>query len=300
MNNSVATKLSGVFSALLMAIIWSGWIVISKWGMSQTLTEWDIIAIRFLTAAILVTPFYFIWRSKIASIFSWQVISCSLACGTLYLTTNFIGLNQASAANAGLVVNGALPIMSAVILFFWRGSWLNHFQIIGIFLILAAAFILTKSNTQSSPASFLWFILSCFFLGFYSVAIKLWQLNIATIMVAVPILNTIFYLPIWLFLPSNLTSSSWQELALQSVYQGIIVSVLALFLMSYSIKALGSVGFSTVLAIVPAGAAIFSYLFLGENISELMWVSILICTMGIISYSSLEPIVKWLQAKVSE
>jgi drug/metabolite transporter (DMT)-like permease len=77
-------QISGLLAGLAVVMIWSGWIIVSKWGLSRTLTVWDVTGIRFATAGSLVLLYTLIARYPLKSIFTLPVIICSLCCGVLY------------------------------------------------------------------------------------------------------------------------------------------------------------------------------------------------------------------------
>jgi len=282
-------KLSGVIAGLAVVVIWSGWIIISKWGLSHALTVWDVTGIRFLTAAIIVFLYASISKTKLKPIFTWPVVICSLCCGSFYVCASLIGLLMSDAANTGVIINGLLPLMCAAIIFLWKKERLNATQYVGVLLILLANFLLFSSAGGATFAAFLWLLVASFFIAFYSVSMKIWGVNIKTIMFAVPIINALFFTPIWFFLPSNIGIAPLTEIALQGVYQGIIVSIVALFCMSYSINKLGAVSASTIMALVPIVSVLLAMGFLQQQVSLQMAISIVICSLGIACYSALQP-----------
>lgn len=52
--------LAGWACASGVVLIWSGWVVISRLGVFQTLNSYDIMALRFGVASLAVAPF--VWR----------------------------------------------------------------------------------------------------------------------------------------------------------------------------------------------------------------------------------------------
>lgn len=288
-------SISGLFAGLAVVMIWSGWIIISKWGLSHALTVWDVTGIRFATAALVLSCYAAITRTDIKSLFTLPIIICSLCCGTFYVCASLIGLLISDAANTGVIINGTLPIMCAAILFVWKRGRLNAPQYVGVLLILIANTLLFTSSGGASLSALLWLLLAAFFIAFYSVSMKVWAINIKTIMFAVPIINALFFTPIWFFLPSNIAAAPVNEILLQGVYQGVVVSIIALFCMTYSINKLGAVSASTIMALVPIVSVILAMLFLEQQLSLQMAVSIVICSLGIACYSALGPILLWLK-----
>lgn len=288
-------KVTGLLAGLGMVMIWSGWIIISKWGLSRALTVWDVTGIRFLTAGIIMLIYAYLSRTSIKALFTPSIIICSLCCGMFYVCASLIGLLMSDAANTGVIINGTLPIMCAAIIFAWKRGRLNTTQYIGISLILIANVLLFTSSGGATFSALLWLLLAAFAIAFYSVSMKIWNINIKTIMISVPLINAVFFIPIWFFLPSNLSLAPLNEIVLQGFYQGIVVSIVALFCMTYSINKLGAVSAATIMALVPIVSVLLAMVFLEQQLSLQMAVSIIICSLGIACYSGLKPALIWLK-----
>ncbi|PKF63283.1 hypothetical protein CW745_00045 [Psychromonas sp. psych-6C06] len=288
-------KISGLFAGLAVVMIWSGWIIISKWGLSRSLTVWDVTGVRFVTAGAVVLVYALCAKYPLKSLFTLPIICCSLACGTLYVGASLIGLLMSDAANTGVIINGTLPIMCACILYLWNRSRLSAPQYVGVAFILIANFLLFTSSGGATLVALLWLLLATLFLAFYSVSMKMWSINLKTIMIAVPLINALFFTPIWYFLPSNISVAPISEIALQAFYQGVVVSIIALFCMTYAINKLGAVSASTIMALVPIVSALLAMVFLAQQITFQVGVSIIICSLGIACYSALHPFLLWLR-----
>jgi len=287
-------RITGVIAGLMVVMIWSGWIIISKWGLSRALTVWDVTGIRFASAGLLVLIYALVSKYSLKSLFTLPIIASSLACGSLYVCASLIGLLMSDAANTGVIINGTLPIMCACILYLWNKTRLLAPQYIGIVLILVANFLLFTSAGGATLSALLWLLLATFFLAFYSTSVKMWKINLKAIMIAVPLINAVVFTPIWFFLPSNLMTAPLTEIALQAFYQGIVVSIIALFFMTYAITKLGAVSASTIMALVPIMSAFLATLFLQQEITLQVGISIVICSLGIACYSALYPFLIWL------
>jgi len=280
------SKTFGLIAGIIVVFIWSGWIIVSKLGLVNQLTAWDITGIRFLTASIIVAPLLFFNKKVVKKIFSLEVFICSISGGILYIIPSLIGLESSQASNVGILVNGSLPILSVIIIYIWLREKIKLSKYIGILLIVISNFlILIYTNEENIFSSAMWFFMSAFFLSFYAISMKRWEIDIKTILFAVPIFNFITFVPIWILAPSNLFIASNHEILLQAFYQGIVVSLIALFLMSHCIHTLGAINVSTIMSLVPITVVIFSNIFLNEDISNILWISAIICTLGIIFYN---------------
>src|SRR5215211_3873898 len=54
---SAAEYVRGAFYGLAAVSIWSGWIVVARLGLKSSLTPWDIAALRFGVAGLLLLPY---------------------------------------------------------------------------------------------------------------------------------------------------------------------------------------------------------------------------------------------------
>ncbi len=52
------TQRQGYMAALVAVIIWSGFILVSRMGGISQLLSYDVIAIRYITCALVVLPFW--------------------------------------------------------------------------------------------------------------------------------------------------------------------------------------------------------------------------------------------------
>ena len=290
-------KVTGLLAGLTMVMIWSGWIIISKWGLSRALTVWDVTGIRFITAGSIVLIYALLSKTSLKALFTPRIILCSLCCGLFYVCASLIGLLMSDAANTGVIINGSLPIMCAAIVFVWKNVRLNNAQYVGVFLILVANFLLFTSTGGATLSALFWLLIAAFAIAFYSVSMKVWGLNLKTVMIAVPLINALFFTPIWAFLPSHISTAPVDEILLQGVYQGIIVSIIALFCMTYSINKLGAVTASTIMALVPIVSVLLAMVFLDQLMTLQMLISIIVCSAGIACYSGLQPFLLYLKRK---
>ena len=56
-SSSTPRYLSGALYGLAAVSIWSGWIVVARLGLRASLTPWDIAALRFGVAGLLLLPY---------------------------------------------------------------------------------------------------------------------------------------------------------------------------------------------------------------------------------------------------
>lgn len=77
--------------------------------------------------------------------------------------------------------------------------------------------------------------------------------------------STVAYVPVYAASGlSNLAGASAAELLFQSVYQGLLMSVIAVFAFNRAVASLGPNAAAAVIALVPVAVTVFAIPFLGE------------------------------------
>ncbi len=144
---NLSANFNAYLAAGLVVCIWSGWITLSRLGVQTALSPFDITLLRFSTAAIITLPFSLRYNwSKV----KWrQVLIVALGCGFPYTLFSFIGLQSIKAANAGVLVNGMLPIFGLFFILFWFKEKVSTLKIIAIVILLFANLNLSIGSTAS-------------------------------------------------------------------------------------------------------------------------------------------------------
>lgn len=270
---------------VFVAFEWAGWIIASSWGVRHQLNAWDITFLRFATAAAVTAPWLLWRRADLRLIFTRRSFLCALGCGFPYTMLSFWGMKLAPASNAGVIVNGLLPVLTAALCWFWLRQRVPQDKYAGMALIaLANVLIFLGGNGGAHLGTVLLLAAACL-VAFYGTAIAAWQLRPKDLLIAVPWWNFLLFTPIYLFAPKALGQANWAEIALQMAYQGVLVSVLAVFLISFGVQKLGAVTASAFMGAVPALAAVLSFLILGEPVRLITVCSIVLCSAGLLLYN---------------
>ncbi|MCH9664620.1 MAG: DMT family transporter [Gammaproteobacteria bacterium] len=297
-NNSYIGKLSnkynqpgyykyyGIAAAIIVVFIWSGWLIISKWGVTHSLTNRDILLLRFVTASTIVLPFLARYKlSEIAGLFRPQVILVSLSVGVPYVWLSFAGLEVISTAQSGVLINGCFPIFTILLFSFLLGNKPTWMQLVGIALILGGNIMLIIDEGDAITFRYEQFFLlgASLCMAIYTVGNILWSIKLREIMIVAPVTNLIVILPLWLMHDSAIATSPIGESLLQASYQGVLVSVIVLWLMGTALKYISGQIFSLIMAMVPIIAAFLAFFILKEPLTPAIIAGALLCVLGIIS-----------------
>jgi hypothetical protein len=123
-NNNRNSALLGAIAAVCVVFFWSGWIVVSRIGVTHHLTVYDVTGLRFSIGAAVAMP-YIIWRR------AWMGDILFLAAIALFAV--FMVANRVWTITPGQVVF-AVTIVSAV---FYIPAWIGMITLtVGILLAL--------------------------------------------------------------------------------------------------------------------------------------------------------------------
>ncbi len=265
--------------------IWAGWIAISRYGVQTELQPSDITLLRYCTAFIGVSPLIFKHQWKKFKLYQYLVVG--LGVGFPYTLFSFYGLEQIKAAHAGVLVNGMIPVLGAIVAWFLFRQRITLVRYGAIALIFMSNFVMAGGDTYSREHVFGIVLLLGAAISYtmHITGIRYWNFHWKEVLVTVPVVNIVFFVPLWFLFPSALFKASLPDIALQSFYQGVVVSILALMFVAYSIRHLGLVTLSMYISFVPVVTALFAWIFLSESLNTLELWGIAGCTIGLFLYA---------------
>jgi len=104
----------GAAFGLAAVSIWSGWIVVARLGLRTSLTPWDIAALRFGVAGLLLLP-YLCRKGLALDRLGWTGLAAIVLGGSAPVLLANTGLLFSPAANAGALFPGVMPLMVALL-----------------------------------------------------------------------------------------------------------------------------------------------------------------------------------------
>lgn len=280
----------GISCALIVPFVWGGWIVASRFGVLNALTPFDVTALRVGVASLIVLPL--LLTRGFAGLPLWKGAVLSFGVGMPFALTSFIGMALAPVVHAGVLTNGVMPIFAAIIGYYWLREVPARKQIGGMFLIVVGGAMVGGDSFQLDAPRSQWLgdllligAAGCFAL--YMTALRRWNVTILQAIIAVPTISSAVYIPIWvIFLPSGLLQFDnfppWPEIALQTVYQGIVASFIVVMLVTRATRSVSATTMAVLLAGAPTLGVLFGIVLLSEWPSMLAWFGLAITTLGMV------------------
>lgn len=277
--------LLGLAAGLAVLVVFSGFLVVSRFGATSSLTIYDMAALRFGVGGILTLPVLF--SIGLPRLPLRRALTIGFCSGAPFVLFAFGGMTYAPVAHGGIVINGTMPVFAALISWLIFGERLGAWRIAGIVLIvagvLATGWDALAFGEPGQWRGHLLFVGCAALNSSFLVAVRGWRIPALHSLIAVNGLNLMIYLPIWLlFLPSNILHAPWQEIALQGIYQGMVAAFFASVLIAYAARTLGGTRQAAVMSGAPALALLMAIPLLGEIPSWISVVGVVIVTAGIL------------------
>ncbi len=275
----------GALYGLAAVSIWSGWIVVARLGLRTSLTPWDIAALRFGVAGIILLP-YVLTKGLALERLGGVGLAAIVFGGAAPVLLANSGLLFASAAHAGALFPGVMPLLVALLAaVFLRESFTNTKKI-GFALILPGVFGIAWSSNggigSSANVGDALFLGSGLAWACYTIAMRragLGGLHAAAISAVGAML---MYLPVFSLINwTSLAKAPWSDIVLQGFVQGVLTAIISLLLYGRAVGILGASSGAAFAALCPAMTAVLGIPVLGEWPNATEWIAIITISVGV-------------------
>ena len=276
-----------VYVAITMCI-WGGFTITSRLNAIWHISAWDITALRFGLAFCILMPIL-IYKKDTAFLFKKEPFILAMLGGVVYCLTSYSAFHYVPAAHAAIFLNGCIPLTTAVAAYLLFKEPFDKHTWVSLSIMLCAisgmSFLMYRETGVAFGFGDFLFFLSAVWWGIFTVLLKQWKLSAWHAMTGVAILSAIIYIPVYLiFLPKNLADATFAHLAIQTVFHGIFVVMIATLAYIEAIKRLGAFQTGSIVTLAPFIAAIIAVPLLGESLSLAM-----ICGLIGMGFGALQP-----------
>lgn len=276
-----------VYVAITMCI-WGGFTITSRLNAIWHISAWDITALRFGLAFCILMPIL-IYKKDTKFLFEKEPFILAMLGGVVYCLTSYSAFHYVPAAHAAIFLNGCIPLTTAVAAYLLFKEPFDKHTWVSLSIMLCAisgmSFLMYRETGVAFGFGDFLFFLSAVWWGIFTVLLKQWKLSAWHAMTGVAIWSAIIYIPVYLiFLPKNLADATFAHLAMQTVFHGIFVVMIATLAYIEAIKRLGAFQTGSIVTLAPFIAAIIAVPLLGESLSLAM-----ICGLIGMGFGALQP-----------
>jgi drug/metabolite transporter (DMT)-like permease len=282
---AAAEYIRGALYGLAAVSIWSGWIVVARLGLRTSLTPWDIAALRFGVAGLLLLP-YVMRRGLALERLGWIGLAAIVIGGGAPVLFANGGLLFAPAAHAGALFPGVMPLAVALLAAAILQEPFTGAKKIGFVLILFGVFGIAWGTGgaigSGQTIGHALFLGSAVAWACYTVAMRHARLD-GLHAAGIAAVGALFlYMPAYLSVEgASFARASWSDLALQAVVQGILTAIVSLIFYGRAVSILGASSGAAFAALSPVMTAVMAIPILGEWPTATDWIAIAGISAGV-------------------
>ena len=275
----------GAVLGLAAVSIWAGNIVVAGLGLRSSLTPWDISAIRFAVAGLVLLP-YLARRGLALDRLGWIGLTALMLGGVPTVLLANAGLLFAPASHAGALFPGVMPlIVTLLAAVFLKEAFTSQKQV-GFTLIATGvvAMVWGSGGTIGTEQNIghLLFLGSALAFACYTVAMRRARLDALHAAAISAVASMLIYIPPYAIVAgAGILEAPPGAIALQALVQGLLTAVISYVIYGLAIGILGASSGAAFAASCPAMTALMGIPILGEWPSPTDWIAIAIISVGV-------------------
>lgn len=287
MSDAHAGRSTGILAALFAVSVWAAWIPVTRLGVVTKLSAWDVSALRFGVAGLVLLPVLARrWREV-----PWRRVGPLAAlvagAGVPYLMAFGSGLTIANSGQGAVLGPGANSALVALFAFAVLAERPSRLRALGLAITLSGVALvilhdLTLGGVRLGGFALILFASSLW--ATYTVASRLLHLEPVLNAAVVCVLNAALYLPFYVAGGglARLAAAPAGDVWLQAIYQGLITSVFALIAYAFAVHRLGPTVASSFTPLSPVMAAVFGWLLLGDTLDGATALGLGLVAVGVV------------------
>ena len=273
----------GYTAATATLLMWSGFSLISRLGGKSVLTPYDMFALRSITATVVLLPFAASMPPRFWADRRLWLLTC--LCSLIYCPLAYSGFKYAPASHGAILLSGMQPFLISAVAWLLVGTRPSRIRFIGLgFIALGigcAAMPYLSAWSPDYAFGDLLIFLSSVCWAFYGVLATRWRYSPWVLTRAIAYGSAIVYLPIYaLWLPKELNNAPLSMLIIQSAFQGLSATILAMLTYLKAMELLGPERASSFLALVPIVIGILAVPLLDEPLTPWLAGGIVLVSFG--------------------
>lgn len=278
----------GIAFGIAAAMIWGANQAFARLGVIQGLTPFDIAALRFGVAAVLLAPHFFAGGAFARVGLARSLILAGLI-GPGFFVLNVAGYTFAPLAHGALILPATFVVAGLALAAIVTRQAPASKQVVGAATIIGGLVLTSGVGVASGVHAQAWigdamFAFAALLWAGATVLGSRWSLRPLDIAAAVAVVSGLAYVPFYLALTQGaaLTAAPAAVLAPQILVHGVLAGVGAVFAFTRSVQILGPSRASVFPALVPAFAIAIGLGVFDEVPSVVQWVGLGIVMLGLL------------------
>jgi drug/metabolite transporter (DMT)-like permease len=276
----------GIFYGFLVVIMWSAWVVATRFAVTTQLSPYDVAFIRYLVASLFLLPIIF--RNGLALSKLGLGLTALMVCGAglPFLIMSSTGMKFAPASAAGSVMIGTMPLFVALLSAVFDGERFSVVRKVGFaVVVIGVIFIASEGFAQFQTGAwrgYPFFLFAAVLWAGYTMAFRRAGIGPWHAAALINTYSLVAFAPIYLLaMEPHLMNAAISEVVLQAVMQGIVSAIAGLYFYGQAIRRLGASRAAVITSLTPVAAAMLGLVLLDEAPSGVTWAGIAFVSAGV-------------------
>jgi drug/metabolite transporter (DMT)-like permease len=263
---------------------------------SNALDAWDVTALRFGVAGLILLPLFA--RRGFGALGPLRGAFLVVGAGAPYVLLTAGGLAFAPAGHMGIITPSCMLLCSTL-----GGAWILGEPLLAARLLgvgaITAGLVALGWDGLANHGDLTWlgdtmFALGGLFWASYTIASRKWSVEPLHATAVVGVLSMALYVPGYAWLAGDgIVAAPWRDLVIQGVFQGVLSAVVALLFYTRAVAILGAARGAVFAALVPAFSLLVAIPLLRETPTGLQLVGVAIVTVGMVLALGLHDAKRW-------
>ncbi|MFL9911224.1 DMT family transporter [Paraburkholderia sp. RL17-337-BIB-A] len=279
----------GLAFGLLATLIWGGFLVVSRYGISAGLRATDLAFLRYLTSGVILLPWLLRHSPGRLAGVGWRRGMClAVLAGPLFIVVSASGYRFAPLAHAAVIQLGMLTLVSIVLAAKMLGERPGAIRLAGL-VVVVSGLAITAGPGLLHGSSTAWigdmlFALAGSMWALFSLLQRRWGIAPLAATAVVSVLSAAVYTPVYLACTGLqiFSVAGPAVLVVQIIAQGVLSGVVALFAFSRAVQDLGPGRAALFPALSPGVAILLDIPVSGDLPSAVQLAGLGIMTTGLI------------------
>lgn len=284
--------LSGVGAILLVMAIYAANFVAARYSILKGLTSLDLVALRFSVAGLIMLPaFCRLGLSNLGGLGWPRAILLTCLAGAPYMVIFLFGLRFAPASHGAVLNPGIVPSVVFVGMVFLGLQSFSVRRLISLLSITVGVVFVTASSFSLQGSVLFGDLLllgSGVSWGLFTLFTKLWNLRPIQSVAIVSVISLLYLPPYFLFVYSGFGAVAIAHVLLQAIFQGIVMSIGTIYLLTYAVQRLGAQLTALFSPLVPVLTTLIAIPLLGEIPTAIQMAGIFLVVLGMLSAAKIK------------
>jgi drug/metabolite transporter (DMT)-like permease len=258
----------GVAAALTAAVTSGAWVVITRLGVTTTLSPFDTAFLRYAIPTAILLPVLLREGLALRRIGVGKMALMVAGAGLPFSLMGAAGMQLAPAAHAGAMLPGGVPLFVTALAVLFEHERLRGSRALGFAFIVIGVIAIGGYNlflgVPGQWRGHLLFLAGALLWAVYTLVFRRAGIGAWHGTALINFYSIVILIPIYVLVGSQLQATPWPELILQIAFQGVIAGVLAVSAYAAGVRRLGSARAAAFIALTPAVAALVAIPVLGE------------------------------------